>query len=222
MVIRRLSVSLTFTTCLVVGSLLVGCGTTQPEGPERTQARWNGCAACHGSRGEGNAAFDAPPIAGLPRWYVDEQLKKFQDGRRGAHIDDRHGLRMRGMVRTLLNAAETAEMADFVASLPTPPTPHTDADGDVEKGELLYKPCVSCHGDKGQGKESMGGPPIAHQADWYMKRQLANFKHGIRGAAEGDARGARMAPMADTLADEAAVNDVVAYIKTLSEVPTDG
>jgi len=222
MVIRTLSVSLTLATCFMTGSLLVGCGAEQPQGPARTAARWNGCADCHGENGEGNAAFDAPPIAGLSRWYVDEQLKKFQDGRRGAHIDDTHGLRMRGMVRTLTNAAETTEIADFIATLPPVAPPHTLTGGDAEKGELLYKPCVACHGDKGQGKEAMGGPSLAHQADWYLKRQLMNFKTGVRGTANGDAFGARMKPMADTLADEAAVDDVIAYIKTLSEEPTDG
>jgi cytochrome c oxidase subunit 2 len=52
-----------------------------------------------------------------------------------------------------------------------------------------------------------------------LKRQLRNFKNGTRGTDEKDVSGKIMAPMAATLADDAAVDNVVAYIKTLPDNP---
>jgi cytochrome c oxidase subunit 2 len=52
-------------------------------------------------------------------------------------------------------------------------------------------------------------------SDWYLKRQLQNFRQGLRGAHPQDFNGAQMALMARSLADEQAVNDVVAHIDAL-------
>ena len=60
---------------------------------------------------------------------------------------------------------------------------------------------------------------MSGQGDWYLKRQLQYFKSGARGAHEKDVFGRMMAPMAATLADEAAIDNVVAYIKTLPDRP---
>ncbi len=52
-----------------------------------------------------------------------------------------------------------------------------------------------------------------------MKAQLQNYKLGIRGAHENDVYGRQMAPMASTLVDDAAMNNVIAYIETLPDTP---
>ena len=52
----------------------------------------NVCASCHGAKGEGNPAFQAPAIAGLPDWYVRGQLEAFRAGRRGGPVALRRGL----------------------------------------------------------------------------------------------------------------------------------
>jgi cytochrome c oxidase subunit 2 len=57
------------------------------------------------------------------------------------------------------------------------------------------------------------------QGGWYLKRQLQYFKSGARGAHEDDVFGKQMAPMAATLIDDAAIDDVVAYIETLPDRP---
>lgn len=92
------------------------------------------------------------------------------------------------------------------------------AEGDPEAGATLYAPCAVCHGVNGEGVFRQGGPKLAGQDGWYMKRQLQNFKNGIRGINPRDQWGMKMRPMAMTLADEQAIDDVVAYIETL-EVP---
>jgi len=61
----------------------------------------------------------------------------------------------------------------------------------------------------------LNAPAIAGQHDWYIVRQLQNFKKKIRGSDAGDTYGQQMSPMAMILADDAAINNVAAYISTL-------
>ena len=49
---------------------------------------------------------------------------------------------------------------------------------------------------------------------WYVARQLKNFKSGIRGTKSGDMFGMQMRPMAMSLANDEAINNVAAYIAT--------
>jgi len=87
--------------------------------------------------------------------------------------------------------------------------------GDVASGQAKYAVCLACHGPDGRGNEALHAPPLADRADWYMLAQLRKFKSGMRGAHPQDTYGAQMRAMAMTLADEQAMHDVVAYIKTL-------
>ena len=52
-------------------------------------------------------------------------------------------------------------------------------------------------------------------SDWYLARQLENFRQGIRGAHPQDFYGAQMRSMARALKDEASINDLLAYINAL-------
>jgi cytochrome c553 len=61
----------------------------------------------------------------------------------------------------------------------------------------------------------MAGPRLAGQSDWYLVRQLQNYRKGLRGYDPRDIFGNQMKPMAMTLASDQAINDVVAYINTL-------
>lgn len=200
----------------VLGLALTGCGK---EGPEDGVAHGdelfaNYCAPCHGDQGHGRQELGAPAIAGLPDYYVERQLYNYRNGVRGNHIDDAEGLRMRPMSMTLANDADIARVVDYVSKLPSMDQSATLA-GDAEKGKALYAPCGACHGPEGKGNPAMNAPPIAQQHDWYLVTQLDKFKSGVRGANPDDTTGATMAPMAAGLADEQAMKDVVAYIKTL-------
>jgi cytochrome c553 len=55
---------------------------------------YRACTACHGERGQGNAALLAPRIAGLDSVYIATQLRNFRDGIRGGHADDPAGRQM--------------------------------------------------------------------------------------------------------------------------------
>ncbi|CAM2069010.1 Cytochrome c4 [Sulfidibacter corallicola] len=89
------------------------------------------------------------------------------------------------------------------------------AGGDAAKGKTLYATCIACHGADGHGMKALNSPQIAGQEDWYLERQLKNYKDGIRGSDPKDTFGMQMRPMAMTLTSDQAIADVIAYIKTL-------
>lgn len=114
------------------------------------------------------------------------------------------------------------EEQDYLAWLAQQPTYaqlSARAPGDANVGKALYQTCVACHGAEGEGKQELNAPKLSGQEDWYVKRQLTYFKHGVRGSDPRDTFGQQMAPMAMVLADEAAINDVAAYIQTLPNKP---
>lgn len=76
-------------------------------------------------------------------------------------------------------------------------------------------PCVTCHRNKGEGDPTLNAPAIAGQDAAYLERQLRNFRSNRRGTHKSDAIGAQMRAVATTLADDAAITAVAAYISTL-------
>lgn len=171
------------------------------------------CTQCHGQQLEGNSEIAAPAVAGLPAWYVESQLEKFKAGVRGTHFDDIAGMRMRPMAMSL-TAADIKTVAGKVADMAPHATPPL-LDGDPARGKTLYAPCTACHGPVAAGNQQLSAPPLTQSPDWYLFTQLKNFKHGVRGANPKDITGAQMRPMAQGLADEQAMRDVIAYIGTL-------
>lgn len=91
---------------------------------------------------------------------------------------------------------------------------------DPVAGKALYGACSACHGDQGEGNQTLNAPKLSGQGAWYLRRQLAHFKQGARGAGDRDTTGKVMVQMAATLADDAAIENVVAYIATLPDKPT--
>ena len=86
-------------------------------------------------------------------------------------------------------------------------------------GAAQYAVCAACHGPQGQGMQALNAPKIAGQDPWYLKRQLKNYKAGLRGTHEEDVFGMQMAPMARTLATDEAIDNMVAHIATLPDQP---
>jgi cytochrome c oxidase subunit 2 len=114
------------------------------------------------------------------------------------------------------------EVADFEQWLATQPTfAETEArpDGDPVAGQAAYAVCSACHGANGEGNQAMNAPKLAGQQGWYLEKQLNNYKTGLRGAHEDDVYGRQMAPMAATLVDQAAIDNVIAYIESLPNDP---
>jgi len=186
--------------------------------PAAGAASYAVCMACHGPSGEGNVALNAPRLAGQEAWYIGRQIHAFRNGLRGAHIDDTYGAQMRAFASMLPDDATIRNVSAYIESLPGHESEATVA-GDAERGRRLYTTCGACHGKQGQGIWALNAPRLADMSDWYLVRQLSNFQQGVRGGHRRDYYGWQMATMADSLADERAINDIVAYINTLEPEP---
>jgi cytochrome c oxidase subunit 2 len=179
------------------------------------KASYTVCVACHGPDGAGMQALNSPAIAGQEEWYIKRQLEYFKKGIRGADATkDLYGSQMRPMAMTLATPEAVENVAAYVASL-KPVKPPVTTKGDAAKGKASYAVCATCHGQDAKGIEAMNAPNMTIQQDWYIIRQLHNFKNGVRGKHPEDIYGMQMAPMAMTLPSEEAINDVVAYILSL-------
>ena len=169
------------------------------------------CSSCHGPTAHGNHQFHTPALAGLPDWYIADQLKRFLDGRRGAHPKDQHGLMMRPMAKTLRSEEDLTAVSAYIASLKPKIPEVTITEGDPEKGKAMYMICMACHGDKLQGNPMLKSPPLKHLQDWYQLAQLKKFKHSIRFDPK-DPQSLQMQAMTAGLPNEETMRDIVVYI----------
>lgn len=176
------------------------------------------CAGCHSGDASGDRGQAAPPLAGMENWYVQTQLQKFFAGVRGTHFRDPDGISMRAGLDFLNSDPEPerpiSHLGHYVSSLDPIEQPAT-VEGNADVGAQHYSTCVACHGPQGQGNRALEAPALAGQADWYLIKQLQNYRSGARGSDPRDPRGQEMATFANILPDEQALRDVVAYIRTL-------
>jgi cytochrome c oxidase subunit 2 len=99
--------------------------------------------------------------------------------------------------------------------------------GDATRGATTYAVCLACHGANGQGSDpqngadptGQNGPKLAGQAGWYLRRQIANFKGGLRGSQ--DLITQQMAAMSAVLTTPGTIEDVIAYIGTFPDEPAE-
>lgn len=173
------------------------------------------CTTCHGTDGRGNEGVQAPRLAGMEPWYLKRQLENYRDGIRGAHPDDIEGLAMQPMAAGLTDES-IQDIIERVGGWNYVPAEHTIS-GDIDAGRALYQPCAICHGADAEGNEALGAPALAGQNDWYMVTQLRNFLAGYRGVHPRDVYGAQMRVMTTGLSGENDINNVVAYINSLSD-----
>jgi cytochrome c oxidase subunit II len=81
---------------------------------QRGEALYAGCAACHGTRAEGNPALSAPALAHLQDWYVAAQLKNFRSGVRGG--GDAAGAQMRAAASVLTSDTDVNAVARYIGT----------------------------------------------------------------------------------------------------------
>jgi cytochrome c oxidase subunit 2 len=103
-----------------------------------------------------------------------------------------------------------AQQPTFAETMARPP-------GDAAAGAANYAVCAACHGTQGEGNPALNAPKLTGMPDWYLRRQLRNYQQGVRGTHPEDVYGVQMAPMAQTVASEPALENVIAYIETLPD-----
>jgi cytochrome c553 len=174
------------------------------------------CLVCHGSDAAGNVAIAAPNLTILSEDYLRAQLEGFQLGYRGQAADDHAGHSMASAARALRGPDAVDAAVAFITQYP-PVLAASTLQGDTERGAALYASCATCHGAAGEGSESLGAPALAGQNDWYLLKQLNDYRSGARGAAPGDRQGTIMRSASSLIADDAMAADLVAYIASLAE-----
>lgn len=177
------------------------------------------CVACHGPEAGGDRELGAPSLRGMENWYSQTQLQKFRAGIRGTHFKNPRGIAMRSALEFLEALPRPnmgiSHLAHYAETLPEA-APEATLEGDPVRGQALYATCVACHGAEGEGNEALASPKLTAKQDWYLYKQLKDFRDGVRGADSRDLKGVEMAAFAKTLPDEAAIRDVVAYIQSLN------
>ena len=114
---------------------------------------------------------------------------------------------------------EPEDYQAWVDSQPTFGEIQARAPGDPAAGRASYAVCAACHGSQGEGQLALNAPKLSGQDSRYLKRQLRNYKSGLRGTHEEDIYGRQMQPMAATLVNDAMIDNVIAYIETLPDTP---
>jgi cytochrome c553 len=89
----------------------------------------------------------------------------------------------------------------------------------VARGRELFALCTQCHLKDGSGNQLALAPAIAGLPQWYTYSQLQKFRLGHRGQHFDDIAGMRMRPMSLSLANDADVTAVAAYVASLPPIP---
>ncbi len=202
-------------TVLLAALILAPLPAAAEGDPGRGAALYAPCASCHGPDGAGNAALGAPRLTHLTPVYVVAQLDKFRERLRGGDKAGEQAQQMAAMAATLANEQAVYDVAAYINSLDSQPSPAT-LQGNATLGADYYNQyCGACHGREAQGNPALNSPPLAGGDDWYLAAQLRAFRDGARGADTADRTGRQMRAMALALPDDGAVIDVVTFIRSI-------
>jgi len=200
---------------LCVYALLWALPATAQDG----KALFATCAACHGADATGNPATGAPALAGQDAKYLERQLANFRSGLRGADPRDTYGQQMRAASAVLPGAAAITAVSSHLSKLRAnvlKPSPKAD----LRNGNNLYHgKCGACHGGRAEGNAALGAPRLSGLDADYIRRQIGDFKSGLRGSDPNDRYGRQMRLMAATLASDRDLDDVIAYMHAQGAAP---
>lgn len=166
----------------MIGLIVVSTARAADEGARLDRQL---CSICHGLGGTTSAEL-FPQLAGEPVPYFIAQMKAFRDKSRA----EENARRFMWGISSRLSDEDIQQLAVFYESqLPV----HHGKVSDSSKYELGKKifmngypeksvpPCMTCHGEKGEGKGAT--PRLGGQNEAYLKRQLKVFYGNERPAA---------------------------------------
>lgn len=143
------------------------------------------CSVCHGPGGTTSSEL-FPHLAGEPAPYFINQMKAFRDKSRA----DENARRFMWGIASRLSDEDIQQLAAFYESQPPVHPGKASDQNKYESGKNIFMngnpdkgvpPCMSCHGEKGEGKEAT--PRLGGQNEAYLKRQLKVFYGNERPAA---------------------------------------
>lgn len=156
---------------------------------------------------------NAPRLAGIEPWYLKRQLLNFKNGIRGTKPQDAYGSQMAVFAHTLQFKTDIPLLLSYIRGL-SPARSKVTIKGNVKHGMKIYLLCAPCHGQSGNGSKEHDAPRLRDIQDWYLVRQLRNFRNGTRGYGDRDTYGRQMAVVAVKLKNKQSILDVVAYINS--------
>ncbi len=138
------------------------------------------CARCHLPEAWGNSDGTYPQLAGQ---HVNVLMKQL--------LDIRNGTRQSSLMypfvqqRTIGGYQELSNVVAYISTLPMNPAhakgPWHKGSKEYKQGKKIYqKNCSSCHGDNGEGNNTLAYPRLQGQNFQYMSRQLGRIKSGQR------------------------------------------
>jgi len=157
--------------------------------PDTMAARVQGCATCHGKRGEGTQDDYFPRIAGKPKGYLFNQLRNFHDGHRSYPPMN--------YLLAYLHDDYFNDMAEYYASEELPfaaPEVTKLSAAQMSLGAALVRTgvasrgipaCMTCHGVQLTGINP-GIPGLIGLHSRYISAQLESWRIGTRRAAAPD------------------------------------
>lgn len=106
-----------------------------------------------------------------------------------------------------------ASLAQAAEPAPVQP-PQVTFSPDLMGAKLFEQTCAVCHGLKGEGKDELRTPSIAHQPAYYIRNQLTSFRANHRGTDPSDPQGIMMAAIAKALRSEQ-LESVATHIESM-------
>lgn len=138
------------------------------------------CARCHLPEAWGNEDGTYPQLAGQ---HVNVLMKQLLDIRSG----DRHSSLMYPFVqqRTIGGYQEMSNVVAYISTLPMNPAhskgPWRKNHKNYQQGKEIYQQhCAGCHGENGEGSNSLTQPRLQGQHFHYVNQQLTKVKSGQR------------------------------------------
>jgi len=184
---------------LAVGSALGQTAAPDAKALERGAKLIGFCANCHGANGNSSAP-EIPNLAGQNPAYLDEQMRRFIDGRRKDPF-------MSGLIKAM-SPAERADAVAYLAAQTMQPSAPLAPAAQIAEGRSYYgKVCFRCHGDKAMGDAAV--PRLAGQQPGYVVKSLKRYRDGT---------GERLEPVmaANTkMMSDAQIQAVAAYVASL-------